>query len=344
MQDNLGSPLDKIPAQLQAINNSLQEQIGTVRDTAEANRQTQEKIQANLSELRVPEDEKREERSYRKKNYTVQVVLAAGTCGAFLAAAIYAGIAKRQLQAMNKTYGEIRKQTKAAEGAAYAACINAQIARGTLLQVQSGSEETRDMTISSAYQAAASTQSQIAQIALTFKDPPTVKIGQAIGIPFFINNSGSTSGYNFNGIVRAEFMPRGDDPSFTYPIKGELKMSAARVDGSFAPNTHTAMAYAVDQNGTAIKATQTDVDDYAAGRKDMLIYGKLSYIDMFHIKHWRRFCTASEQFASPEAASTGHQKCADYNQNDTNTILYKPQSPLRPPDQIPEISCPKPAD
>src|ERR1035438_5162363 len=100
--------LESLRTELVSVRASFEQQIGSIKDGQEANRQAQEKIQARLSELRVSEDEMRKAHSYRKKNFTVQVILASGTCGAFITAAIYAAIAA-------STYGKIAQQTAAAQ-------------------------------------------------------------------------------------------------------------------------------------------------------------------------------------------------------------------------------------
>lgn len=90
---------------------SIHEQIRATRDTEEAYRKASEQIRVNIAELRVKENEKTESRSYRKKNYAIQVALTIGTWGAFIAAGIYAAIAYRQKVTMDNTYSEIRQQT-----------------------------------------------------------------------------------------------------------------------------------------------------------------------------------------------------------------------------------------
>ena len=101
----------------ESIESSSTEQIHAIRDATEANRQSQEKIQTHLSELRIPENEKRDAQTYREKNHTVQVILAVGTCGAFLAAAIYAGIAGCQYREMRIATETSRESLQAVQRA-----------------------------------------------------------------------------------------------------------------------------------------------------------------------------------------------------------------------------------
>jgi hypothetical protein len=107
--------VEMIRAESASIRASLKEEVGAIKDEYLADRQTRDQIQSHLSTLLVTENEKAENRSYRRKNYAVQVMLAWGTCGAFVAAAIYAGIAARQLSTMKVTLSEIQKQTQNTE-------------------------------------------------------------------------------------------------------------------------------------------------------------------------------------------------------------------------------------
>jgi hypothetical protein len=93
----------ELRSELKSLRVSLQEQIGAIRTAYEAEKEARDQIPVRLSEIRVPENEKREAHAYRNKHYAVQVILAVGTCGAFLAAAIYAGIAARELCQIKKS-------------------------------------------------------------------------------------------------------------------------------------------------------------------------------------------------------------------------------------------------
>lgn len=107
--------IEALRAEFQELRASLREQTASIRGGQEADRQTQEKIKANLAELRVPENEKAEVRAYRKKQLTVQVVLTIGTWLAFLAAGIYAFIAYRQLNEMRKATDAAKRSADVAE-------------------------------------------------------------------------------------------------------------------------------------------------------------------------------------------------------------------------------------
>lgn len=102
--------LDKIRSSLESLKDSLKEQTRTIHDAHEADRKTQQQIRSALSDLRVTDDEKRDNRTRHNQNFSIQVLLTIGTLGAFFSAAIYAGIAKDQL-------GEMKTATEKSEEA-----------------------------------------------------------------------------------------------------------------------------------------------------------------------------------------------------------------------------------
>jgi type II secretory pathway pseudopilin PulG len=79
-----------------------------------------------LAELKIPETDKTEQRTQYNRSHTLQIWLTVGTWLAFIAAAIYAGIAARQLWQM-------KRATYAAEQAANAAKSAAETASQTLI-------------------------------------------------------------------------------------------------------------------------------------------------------------------------------------------------------------------
>ena len=108
------------------------EAISGIRDEKKTDKEIQQEISRQIPLLSIPKKEREEananqERRHRE-NRGVQRWIAGGTlftgiCTffAFGAAAYYAHQAARQSKIMDKTYGEIQKQTKAAECAARAA-------------------------------------------------------------------------------------------------------------------------------------------------------------------------------------------------------------------------------
>ena len=104
------------------LRKALQDQTDAIRDATKASRENkQEPLPMPLpirAELQLPEAKENERTKREKRTLGIQIWLAVVTTLAFIAAAIYAGVAasqsstfNQQLTAMNKTYGEIQKQT-----------------------------------------------------------------------------------------------------------------------------------------------------------------------------------------------------------------------------------------
>jgi hypothetical protein len=87
----------------EVVRNSFSEQIDAIGDSTEASVKAHHEIRDRLAALRISENEKSESKSYRDKAHGQQVILTWVTSGAFLAAAVYAGIAGCQLSEMEKT-------------------------------------------------------------------------------------------------------------------------------------------------------------------------------------------------------------------------------------------------
>lgn len=115
---------------------AVQEQIGSIRDQQEAanqqRQQEEQRPQILNAELQIPEAVQRDKRTSDNRQFAVQVVLTIVTFFAFVAAAIYAGIAGYQTfltrsaidnseDSFKKTLYQMQAQTKAQEGAAKAA-------------------------------------------------------------------------------------------------------------------------------------------------------------------------------------------------------------------------------
>ena len=92
---------NKLLAELRLVRTGIQQLVSGVHDAKGAQNQQQEHEPPVVrAELQIPEAIERETREDRKKQYKVQVWLAISTSLAFIAAAIYAGIAALQWKEM----------------------------------------------------------------------------------------------------------------------------------------------------------------------------------------------------------------------------------------------------
>lgn len=116
---------NRLRQELRGLRIDFQQLIGTIHNANETTEQQQEQqrkqLNTMLAELQIQETAERNINARDERQYGIQVWMALATTLAFIAAAVYAGIAALQWRTMNKTYGEIQKQTPFIAQAATAA-------------------------------------------------------------------------------------------------------------------------------------------------------------------------------------------------------------------------------
>jgi hypothetical protein len=103
--------INRSDANTREIGEKIEQHGAAISDASEAQNETWKEIPSHLAALRIPDDERAKSDTYRKKAHRQQVLLTWGTWLAFIAAAVYAGIARNQWVAMDKTYSEMHQQT-----------------------------------------------------------------------------------------------------------------------------------------------------------------------------------------------------------------------------------------
>jgi hypothetical protein len=108
-------------------------------------------------------------------------------------------------------------------------------------------------------------------------------------------------------------------------------------------SSHNLKGYAAVRaldHGHPIFADTKIADDYQKGLEDVVMWGELTYIDVFGVNHWTHFCTVFGNHKNGELIQREHAACSTYNKSDNNQILaskYVPQAAIQP---IPQIPCP----
>ena len=337
LPDQFKEFMEMLRAELESLRISRQEQIGSIRATGEAQRKVQESIRVALLESRIPDDEKKDSRSYRKKNYTVQVILTVGTCGAFLAAAIYAAIAYRQL-------GKMTDATTATQHAAYSACVSAQIARNTLLEIQAGRNDSHDLAVGSITQAAAVTRAEAAQMEEVSGDKRIDwNVDPNNGIIVFlwdVRNVGKSSALNVKMKAQVSILELGIEPDFHYRLP---PINTIRT-GSYFPDQNKEWQLKIsDKNGNRMVRTDPMFIDLNKGHGYLSVYGRVIYQDVFGAPHWLQFC--SHHMFPMRETDAKFPKCAAYNQTDEGSLPKKVTNDTVPvPTTPPEITCKAPEE
>jgi hypothetical protein len=287
---------------------SIHEQIRAARDATQASQKAHEEIPVRLAELRVPADERIRADAYRKNAHRQQVLLTWCTGLAFIAAAIYAGIAIKQLTQM-------KLATQASRKAAYAACVNAQIAKETLRQIQLSNIDTHQAAMSSANQAATAIESEAGHLFILRTPTITPEPGKAIGLPLTIKNSGRSPAVDVRMRVESAFLKMGTEPDFQFAVKPLNHEETGYILPDDPPTTITFKVY---EDGKQVAWDVPRIEALKAGAIYLSNYGRITYKDSFGRPHWFQFCVHIDR--NNESEQGNFKKCAAYNRLDTTSL------------------------
>jgi hypothetical protein len=241
---------------------------------------------------------------------------------------------------------EMRKSTDAATNSAYTACVAAQIARGALIEAQRSGTDAHQATRAATAQALAATQAQAAAIHVDLPPEPTFDRDIEVkGINF--TNTGNTDAKTFNAKVRALFSPRTTDPEFSFP-KGNFSniRAVALTAKTNAISTGQRASISVrNDDGTVYQVKDGDLADYRMGEKDILVFERITWADIFGVPHWMNVCKVYQVFPERFVKTNGHERCSDeYNGEDNNGAIGSLASKVTPIEAITEITCVAPKD
>jgi hypothetical protein len=243
----------------------------------------------------------------------------------------------------NLQLGQMRKSTHAAEVAAYASCVASQISSEALIQsIQSG-RDAHDASVASTYQTIVATKAEAAYVYPFLGDFDLV-IGQTTYLNWGYKNEGKSAAISINASARAIFVKRGEDPPIEYPKALTLFVKTPRLDAGEIPSSlKSNPKLIVSKNGQPWVPTEADYEDLSSGRRGVLIFVRLTYIDSIGVHHWVNFCRTMPPIYVATDKEPAHLKCINYNKEDTNTAISLVRKlPVAEPASIPKIICPTP--
>jgi len=139
--------------------------------------------------------------------------------------------------------------------------------------------------------------------------------GASIPAPIQLTNTGKTPAKDVEGDIVATVLKRGDEPLFDYSVGHPHNRLHA---GAIFPNTPISTAVSLVRYGlqTAepIVPTPELRQEIASGQSFIIFYGKITYADIFGVRHWTTFCTGS----GSAIQSNDLKKCVSYNDVDNN--------------------------
>jgi hypothetical protein len=260
---------------------------------------------------------------------------------ALLAVIAYTIAAWRQLGVMSGQLTEMQRSTRAAREAAYTACVSAQIARSTLVEVQNSGNDSHNLALGSVAQAIAVSRGESAQLKFILGNVfsgTTQENDHALGQVIGISNVGRTSAMNIKGRIQIEVLEKGTEPIFKYPTPSHL--DTGELDVGETPEKRT--YYVLTAPGKHKRFTQDEINEIRSQvHKSTFTYGRMTYSDIFGVKHWVQVCRimASEGVT---LNSPPIPKCASYNKTDTNQVIPVPQYSSASKVMPDDIKCVKP--
>lgn len=347
--------VETLRAELGAIQKAIQQQKDAASDaTKAAEKRRGEPVRAAIiSGALGTIEEIKAETSQRDKEYYQQERLIKWTKRAFIAAAIYAGIAAVQGWLMQRTYKEIKSQTHSAEWSAYSACVNAQAAQETLIQTQNGEIYSYVMASSAAAQMAGEIDAGRATVRVIPDPPPSQQVG-VLSIPVAERNEGRGTAMNFVARYKAVILENSETLQFD---RKEMSSSAGesmlpevsappqQPGGQYTPASMTIPVH--DAAGAVVPLSSTYARDFFAPNFSATIYfyGNVVYSDAFG-KHEQNFCQPIFLMGNGTSrpVTQNDEKCARYNEQNS-AYTYAPAPPPIPPLQIAQpkpINCATP--
>jgi len=142
--------------------------------------------------------------------------------------------------------------------------------------------------------------------------------GPTIPVKIQIVDTGKTVAKNVNGDFIATVLNRGEVPGFDQYGEGHPhnKLYAGGLHPNAAPPldaTLTVVRYG-PQIPEVIVPTQELREKIASGNSYIIFFGEITYCDVFHVKHWTKFCNGSGKALE----ASGVKECIAYNDVDTN--------------------------
>jgi hypothetical protein len=210
-----------------------------------------------------------------------------------------------------------------------------------LAELQRQSLDTHGFAAASTYQAIAVAQSESARVQ-PIVGQPVLTLLQPIEIPYQLANSGKTRAEKVRFVGDATLWPRnGKDPKFSYSKDSAMLSEEIMASGETSTRTVKGITgiRALD-HGHPIFLDTKILTAYQEGSKDIVMWGKLTYIDVFGVEHWQHFCTVFAQHQKGDLIGPSHEGCSAYNKSDKNQILPNKFEPITAMQPVPRVPCP----
>jgi hypothetical protein len=139
--------------------------------------------------------------------------------------------------------------------------------------------------------------------------------GTSILAPLQIANTGKTPAKDVEGDIIATVLKKGVEPVFDFSLGHPHNRLYA---GAVFPNAPIPTTVPIVRYGPMVPEpivpTPELRQEIAGGQSFIILYGKITYADIFGVQHWTAFCTGS----GPAIQTSDLKKCISYNDIDSN--------------------------
>ncbi len=142
-----------------------------------------------------------------------------------------------------------------------------------------------------------------------YSDTLKLRKSEEVSVPIQLRDIGKTPARKIDGFVVVEESKTGDPPRFDKSIFTPLR--AGIIWPGFPQDTK---AREITSERKPVIVTSEKLRQYAEGSLAFVVWGRISYKDIFQESHWVQFCHTIS--SKPSAHS---KQCADYNELDTLT-------------------------
>ncbi|WP_263357606.1 hypothetical protein [Acidicapsa ligni] len=239
---------------------------------------------------------------------------------------------------------EANRSAKATERAVYESCRASQVSRGAFIESIQAAWDTHSASVANTYQTIVATKSEAAYVIPSTKESLEFIPGGPIQAAFQLKNIGKSAAKNVIFKARTVLVNTTATPPFVYPEGMTASVDTPRLQEGAGPImgiSNDILVPVRDGNATHI-ATADDLKDFSEGRKDVLVFARVTYEDSLGVRHWVQLCHTFPPIINRADKKQLHYECIHYNKEDSNSAMPTASSMPIVPVSVPEITCTAP--
>jgi hypothetical protein len=298
--------LTAIVERLKAIEKILSEYVATIYSAEKRDRELEGCPQLVRAEITFDDTSKREAQGEAARQYGTQSSISRATWAAFAAAFLYAGLAAIQLNEMHTQTAQVFSQSDVENANASRRTVEV-FQQLEIAQQQAGAAQKSVEAIQKQMRV-----DQQARISVEVGLNTALQLNGMVGAGLRYTNTGKTVARNILIKSVVTIAPEKQELLFRYP--SDL-VNTFRIGAVYPMSSSPVQARMYDPGHIGHSIKKEEYEALQEYRSHGLVYGKISYDDVFGGHHWNTFCNMS-QLRDP--VSDMPKACVAYNTTDKN--------------------------